>query len=273
MSNPYVGQKIQGCNSPAIQADKNTYTGIFDLMSEVVDKHDHSVTKGTAIPTAGIADGAVTSQKLAPNAITTNKVTDAGVTTPKIADGAVTLPKLDPPVAQSLVPTGVYVPFAGSAAPTGWLLCGPTAVNRITYAALFAVIGTTYGVGDGLTTFNLPDPTRRTLVGAGGTSTATLGNTPGSVGGEESHVLTTAELASHAHGVSDPGHAHHLSKQVYSIAAGTPSGVFAIGPISGTDNGGGTDGAGTGIGIQSTGGDTAHNNVQPSLVTNYIIKT
>lgn len=70
----------------------------------------------------------------------------------------------------SLVPTGIIFNFAGSAAPTGWLLCNGNAVSRTTYASLFAVIGTTYGSGDGSTTFNLPD-TRGIFISGVGTQT------------------------------------------------------------------------------------------------------
>lgn len=64
-------------------------------------------------------------------------------------------------------PPGVVVPYAGASAPTGWLLCDGSAVSRTTYAALFSAIGTQYGVGDGSTTFNLPDIRGRVPVGLG----------------------------------------------------------------------------------------------------------
>lgn len=70
---------------------------------------------------------------------------------------------------QSIVPPGVVLPFAGSAAPDGWLLCQGQAVSRTTYAALFASLGTAYGVGDGSTTFNLPNTQGYFLRGAGTT--------------------------------------------------------------------------------------------------------
>lgn len=63
------------------------------------------------------------------------------------------------PTWQVLVPTGTVIDFAGSSAPNGYLLCNGTAVSRTTFSALFAVIGTTYGAGDGSHTFNLPNPT------------------------------------------------------------------------------------------------------------------
>lgn len=65
------------------------------------------------------------------------------------------------------LPAGVVVPFAGSSAPTGYLLCDGTAVSRTTYAALFAVLSTTFGSGDGSTTFNLPDMRETIPVGVG----------------------------------------------------------------------------------------------------------
>ncbi|EHL69933.1 hypothetical protein HMPREF1032_02932, partial [Subdoligranulum sp. 4_3_54A2FAA] len=64
-----------------------------------------------------------------------------------------------------VMPVGCVIPFAGAAAPTGWLLCQGQAISRTTYAQLFSVIGTTYGSGDGKTTFNLPDMRGRVAVG------------------------------------------------------------------------------------------------------------
>lgn len=63
------------------------------------------------------------------------------------------------------LPAGIIVDFAGSSAPSGWLLCYGQAVSRNTYAALFAAISTSYGIGDGATTFNLPDCRGRVKAG------------------------------------------------------------------------------------------------------------
>ena len=73
-------------------------------------------------------------------------------------------------------PAGVVLPFAGAAAPAGWLLCGGQEVSRTTYAALYAAIGTTYGAGDGSTTFNLPDCRERILAGKGDMGGASASN-------------------------------------------------------------------------------------------------
>jgi len=92
---------------------------------------------------------------LANNEVTTAKIADANVTTAKIADGAVTQAKLNSSV--TLVPTGAVMAFATATAPSGWMAADGAAVSRATYAGLFAAIGTTYGAGDGSTTFALPD--------------------------------------------------------------------------------------------------------------------
>lgn len=82
-------------------------------------------------------------------------ISSAAITTDKIADGAITQSKLNSSV--TTVPSGAVMAFAMNSAPTGWLAANGAAVSRSTYAALFAVIGTAHGVGDGSTTFNLPD--------------------------------------------------------------------------------------------------------------------
>jgi microcystin-dependent protein len=75
----------------------------------------------------------------------------------KLLNGSVASAKFETAVAQALVPAGAVMPFAMNTAPSGWLAANGSAVNRTTYAALFAAVGTVHGVGDGSTTFNLPD--------------------------------------------------------------------------------------------------------------------
>jgi len=136
--------------------------------------------------------------------------------------------------ATSLIPPGIIAPYAGSTAPAGgqWLLCNGAAVSRTTYAALFAVCGTSYGAGDGTSTFNVPDSRGRVFIGydptnatgrmtgvfTGGLNANTLGN----VGGEQGHVLITSELAVHNHGMSDPGHTHGLSDPGHAHSLADP---------------------------------------------------
>ena len=103
-----------------------------------------------------------------------------------------------------MLPGSIYM-FAGSTAPAGFLMCDGSAVSRTSYSVLFALIGTTYGVGDGNTTFNLPDLSGRVPIGV--SSTHAIGTT----GGEEEHVLLEAELPTHDHTVPAHGHANNIT--------------------------------------------------------------
>jgi microcystin-dependent protein len=166
--------------------------------------------------------------------------------------------------------------YAGSTAPTGTLLCDGTAVNRTTYLNLFAVIGTTFGSGDGVTTFNLPNAENRSIIGAGGTYSV------GATGGSATHTLTTAELPAHthtqdahSHTVTDPGHTHTNTGVTTTTAGGITAGVnCGSNTTAATINA-----ASTGITInnatptnQNTGGGLSHNNLPPHLALIMIIK-
>lgn len=98
-------------------------------------------------------------------------------------------------------PAGIIMPFAGTVTPENYLFCDGAAVSRTTYATLFGVIGTTFGAGDGSSTFNLPDLSGRVPLGV--SSTHLLGST----GGSETVTLTESELPAHVHEVPQHGHA------------------------------------------------------------------
>jgi microcystin-dependent protein len=118
------------------------------------------------------------------------------------------------------VPTGSITQFAGAVAPTGWLICDGTPISRTTYAALFAVVASVYGAGDGTTTFNLPDLRGRMPVGKNAATFATLGAT----GGEETHQLITAEMPAHTHvftGTAMGTHSHADTATFAGTAMGT----------------------------------------------------
>lgn len=149
-----------------------------------------------------------------------------------------------------IIPPGLINPFAGSSAPAGWLLCNGAAVSRTTYADLFGEIGTTFGVGNGTTTFNLPDLVGRVPVGTDSSGTRISANNDlAESDGSEDHTLTTAEMPAHTH-----IYTYHTGGAVMGLEQGTDHGVAP---------------QNTG----SAGGGGAHNNLQPYLVLNYIIKT
>lgn len=108
----------------------------------------------------------------------------------------------------ALVPIGTVLPFAGAAAPDGWALCEGQAVSRTDHAALFAVVGSRYGAGDGITTFGLPDLRGRAVIGAGA---EVAGEAPrsaralGAAGGAESVTLTIDQIPAHTHQYSGAG--------------------------------------------------------------------
>jgi microcystin-dependent protein len=145
-------------------------------------------------------------------------------------------------------PPGAITMYSAGVAPAGWLLCDGSAVSRSAYGTLFSLIGTTYGVGNGTTTFNLPNLKGRIPVGFD--TTQTEFNTLGETGGEKTHTLTTAEMPSHVHTQSG-----HFTYTIVDSGAG-PNNV----------------GAQQTVNTGATGGDGAHNNLQPYIALNYIIK-
>lgn len=166
----------------------------------------------------------------------------------------------------SLVPTGTVLDFAGSTAPTGFVLCnGASLATTGTYAALFAVIGYTYG-GSGAT-FNVPDLRGRMPIGAGLGSGLT-NRVLGASGGEETHQLTIAELASHGHTISPDPHVH-LHGYTNILYAGGGGSVNALVSSGGTP----VNGNSTSLSATANGSNTAHNTMAPFVVLNKIIKT
>jgi len=147
----------------------------------------------------------------------------------------------------SNMPAGIIAPYAGSTVPTGWLPCDGTAVSRTTYAGLFAAISTTWGSGDGSTTFNVPDFRGRTLIGDGTGSGLTARTLAGS-GGEETHTMTLSELVSHDHTVTS--YANDVNGDIGRGSGGTST---------------------SGIHTTSTGSSTPFNVMQPYKVVKYII--
>lgn len=153
---------------------------------------------------------------------------------------------------------------ARSSAPSGWLLCDGSAVSRTTYARLFTAISTTYGVGDGSTTFNLPDFRGRAPVGVGnGDATGHTSHTLGTKYGEQTHTLTSAESGVPAH-THPPGASSAFMYRVLS-SSGLAGAGAAYGEMA-------AESAATG---SNTAADasSAHENRGPRLTVNFVIKT
>ena len=193
------------------------------------------------------------------------------------------------------LPSGMLAPFAGSTAPDGWLLSDGTAISRTTYASLFAIIGTTYGSGNGTTTFNLPDLRGRVAAGLdnmGGTDAGRLDitNTAGTVVGSQYVTLSSANLPTHTHTINhDHGafgttdgagtHQHVIdSGGHYYVPGGTAFEVAYSRQPQGTSFAGAHNHTVDVPNFNGSSGDggfanSGHNNMQPTMVMNYIIKT
>lgn len=190
-----------------------------------------------------------------------------------IADGAVGLPKVDAAVAARLMPSGAVMPFAGSSAPTGWLLCAGQAISRTVYADLFAAIGVAHGAGDGSTTFNVPDLRGRAAFGLdnmGGTAASRVTSSVSGINGVSLGATGGSEaLQAHSHTatVTDPGHSHILQG-----TSGGTGGAYCNQPLT-TGSVCTTRSATTGITVtNSTTGSGGSQNMPPVVMLNYIIK-
>lgn len=180
------------------------------------------------------------------------------------------LSDLDPLV--PLPPIGTILPYVGDTAPdANWLLCDGTAVNRVTYATLFARAGTAYGVGDGATTFNLPDLRGRVPVGIDGTAARLSANdAKGNASGGEA-----ATMPSHSHGGNtgtiSADHTHTIGYAGVAYAGGGIfKNLFSLGAESGF----------SGTNVQGVSANHTHpitaegsgNNMQPFQIVQYIIR-
>jgi microcystin-dependent protein len=174
---------------------------------------------------------------------------------------------------------GTLVPAAYASGGNDELACDGTGYSRTTYADLFAALGTTFGSSDS-STFKVPDTTGRVLAGKEASATRLTtasggvdGGTLGAVGGTQTHQLTLAQLASHNHGGATGGqsadHTHTTSvpQPTFSCQGGGLSTTFSVSPV--TSSGASNDHTHS---IASAGSDSAHPNVQPTIVVNHFIK-
>jgi microcystin-dependent protein len=181
-----------------------------------------------AIPTVSVADNEITNAKLASD-IDASKLTTGTLPIARIENGAVTLEKLVSSVQQALLPAGAVQAFAMNSSPSGWLEANGSNVSRTTYAALFSAIGTTYGTGDGSTTFTLPDLRGYFVRGAG---TNSDGVAAGTFGDKQ-----TDDFKSHTHLYTIPNAPNNLFDQSYNANQGVPGRTAntATGATGGTE--------------------------------------
>ena len=204
-----------------------------------------------------------------------------------------------PPVqnAEVALAAGSIMAWGGATAPANWLIADGSAISRTVYASLFAAIGTQYGVGDGLTTFNLPNLKGRVVVGKD--SAQTEFDVLGETGGAKTHTLTVTEMPSHTHIQDSHNHtqdSHNHSQNSHYHQIITRSNVVMQHELNGgssvhgtrynsnmanelatasstaTNNATTATNQATTATNQNTGGGGAHNNLQPYIVLNYIIK-
>jgi microcystin-dependent protein len=237
--------------------------------SVTIDKLAPNIQIGTnqivngSVTQPKIAISAIGTPQLADGSVGTNQLANGGITNEKIQNGSINYEKLNP-ASVSAVPTGVIVPYTSAVVPAGYIRPYGQALSRVVFANLFAVMGTTFGAGDGNTTFNVPDLRGRTMVGIGGavindtngliTNATVNAVTIGGNGGSEQVTLTVPQI---------PAHTHDYDRTITQAIVGL---VNLQGNVTISNN------------VQvspttATGGGQPHANLQPSILIPFILKT
>ena len=264
----YVIRRVQGIGPPGPVATP-TIANISGLQPALDAKADNSALAGYL---NGKADSGSNSDITAISGLTTPLAVTMGGTGAASIAGAL--------AALGLV--GVTLPFAGTMAPAGTLLCFGQAVSRATYAALYAVIGATYGAGNGTTTFNLPDLRARAIFGTDSMGGTASGRITSAVSG-----VTATSLGATGGSQLEPPHQHitpvgfDINGNIYGAALsdGTGKPLYGSGVTSATTrltrSGGTFDTANTIVGLTDTAvySVAGSANVPPAMIMNYIIVT
>tara|TARA_R100000951_G_scaffold7417_1_gene7077 strand:+ start:9431 stop:10393 length:963 start_codon:yes stop_codon:yes gene_type:complete len=290
--------------NPKVAIDSSNIDGDFNFVVDSLNALDDDVT---SIVASGVSDGSVTNAKLRDSAaysvvgrsgstigdvaditastdhgvlrrlgtalgfgkIDTDNIENSAVTNAKIADSTITQAKLNFSV--TAAPSALVSPYAGSTAPSGWLLCDGSAVSRNAYAALYAIVSDTYGAGNGTTTFNLPDLRGRSVFGLdnmGGTAASLVtsgisgidGTTLGATGGDESSQA-------HTHTATQDPHSHSMPSTFGSFGGGANNIPASLGGSATTT------GEETPAITVTSYGDGGSENMPPAMLLNWIIKT
>ena len=302
-----TGTANQIASSAAVSGEGTTHT--LSLVSSTTLPGTPTVVSAPTYTNAAPGNTSVATTKYVGDALayaTTGNVTLAGdvgglasanqigagkVLSSMILDNTIVLGDLATALQAFLVPTGTVSAFAGSSAPTGYLLCdGTTTHSTTTYADLFAVVGYTYGGSGG--TFGVPNLKGRTVIGVGvGTE---ITGVLGTVQGVKEVTLTAAESGTTAHGhpsstvgtgvtITDPGHYHYSYLPLlpyYGTSNYSPAGNAGQFGYQNTNTSTSytsitaalTSGALTIATSTAANAASAHTNIQPSLPLNYIIK-
>jgi len=166
-------------------------------------------------------------------------------------------------------PVGVIQMWLTDTIPDKWLKLVGQEISRTTYAELFALWGTTFGAGDGSTTFVLPDFRSLHPKGAGGVISL------GAIAGSSVVTLTTGQLPAHSHGVTDPGHVHRErvgnGANAFILAAGGGANPTVANGTTTNTVANNTGSATTGITIDNTGSGNPISTAQPSIGVHYIV--
>jgi microcystin-dependent protein len=180
--------------------------------------------------------------------------------------------------ALALINIGDIKTTARSTAPANWLLCRGQAISRTTYSALFTAIGTTYGIGDGSTTFNIPDIGGRVVVGTEATATRLTGGVSGVDGATLGASGGNQNMHQHTHTatVTDAGHTHSMKVPQggsfytgWAVNSGWSNATIGDKQASSTYH---VESATTGITVSNANAGTGSSqNVQPTIVLNYLI--
>lgn len=203
-------------------SDTNVPTNVirYNRTSKQVEQYNGSTWDAQEL--TNLKDGAVSA---------TAKIADDIVSTAKLQAAAVTKAKIE---AAMQPPVGGIIAFGAAAAPTGWLLCNGAAVSRSTYSDLFGVIGTTYGAGDGSTTFNVPDLRQRFPLGKAASGTgSTLGGTGGNIDHTHTGPSHTHDMGNHTH--TGPSHTHGPSGLRAAIGSNPGTNEFIFMDLDGAN--------------------------------------